>query len=56
MTKEITTEVTVKAFDSEDANEQTRRLKKLGYKRIQNAFWIEHWVKGTHMVILERDY
>lgn len=50
------TEIIVKVYDSVEAEHETRNLRKLGYERTQNAFWVEHWKKGDHLVILERDF
>lgn len=50
------TEIIVKVYDSVEAEHETRNLRKLGYERTQNAFWVEHWKKGNHLVILERDF
>ena len=50
------TEVTVKVYDSIEAEYEIRNLRKLGYKRIQNAFWVEYWEKDNNRVILERDF
>lgn len=50
------TEVTVKVYDSIEAEYEIKNLVKLGYKRTQNAFWIEHWEKNNNRVILERDF
>lgn len=52
----IKTEVTVKVYDSEEASYEIRNLKKLGYQRTQNAFWVEWWEKETNRVILVRDF
>lgn len=52
----IKTEVISKVYDSTEAEYEIRSLKKLGYTRIQNSFWFEYWEKGTHRVIIERDY
>ena len=52
----IKTEVTVKVYDSVEAEYEIRNLKKLGYTRTQNAFWIEQWENDTNRVILERDF
>lgn len=52
----IKTEVTLKVYDSTEAENVIRSLKKLGYIRTQNSFWVEYWEKGTHRVIIERDY
>lgn len=50
------TEIRVKVYDSTEADYEIRNLRKLGYQRTQNAFWVEHWEKGSHRVILERDF
>lgn len=50
------TEVTVKVYDSIEAEYEIRNLRKLGYKRTQNAFWVENWEKDNNRVILERDF
>lgn len=49
-------EITVKVYDSEEAAYEIRNLRKLGYRRTQNAFWVEWWEKGDNRVILERDF
>ena len=50
------TEVRVKVYDSVEAEYEIRNLRKLGYVRTQNCYWIEHWSNGTNLVILERDF
>lgn len=55
-TKMKKTEVVVKVYDSVEAEYEIRNLRKLGYERVQNCFWAEHWVKGNNKVILERDF
>lgn len=55
MKKEMT-KLTIKVYDSQDAEKEMRNLKRLGYTRTQNAYWVEYWVKGERMVILERDF
>lgn len=49
-------EVNVKVYDSVEAEHEIRNLRKLGYTRIQNAYWVEWWEKDDNRVILERDY
>lgn len=49
-------EVIVKVYDIEEAEYETRNLKKLGYRRTLEAFWIEYWEKDNNRVILERDF
>lgn len=50
------TEMLVKVYDSEEAEYEIRNLRKYGYTRVQNSFWVEHWQKGNNRVILERDF
>ena len=50
------TEVVVKVYDNTEAEYETRNLKKLGYRRTQNCFWVEHWENDKNRVILERDF
>lgn len=49
-------EIIVKAYDSVETDYKIRNLRKLGYKRTQNAFWVEWWEKDNNRVILERDF
>lgn len=49
-------EVRVKVYDEEEAQYEIRNLRKAGYVRVENCFWYEHWMKGSHLVILERDF
>lgn len=49
-------EIRVKVYDSTEAEYEIRNLRKLGYTRTQNAFWVEWWEKGDNRVILERDF
>lgn len=49
-------EVIVKVHDSEEAEREIRNLRKLGYSRTQNAYWVEWWEKDEDHVILERDF
>ena len=50
------TEVIVKVHDSIEAEYEIINLRKLGYRRTQNAYWVEWWEKGNNRVILERDF
>ena len=50
------TEVRVKVYDSVEAEYEIKNLRKLGYQRTENAFWVEYWEKGNNRVILERDF
>lgn len=52
----IKTEVIVRVYDSVDADYEIRNLLKLGYTCTQNCFYVEHWQKGSHLVILIRDF
>lgn len=49
-------EVTVRVYDSIEADYEIRNLRKCGYVRTQNCFWVEHWVKGDNRVVLVRDF
>ena len=49
-------EIIVKAYDSVETDYKIRNLGKLGYKRTQNAFWVEWCEKDNNRVILERDF
>lgn len=49
-------EVTVKVYDSVEAAYEVRNLKRLGYERVQNSFWIEVWETNNNRVVLERDF
>ena len=50
------TQVTVKVYDSIEAEYEIRNLRKLGYQRTQNAFFFFFWEKDNNRVILERDF
>lgn len=49
-------EVLVKVYDSVEAECEIRSLRKRGYVRTQNAYWVEWWEKDDNRVILERDF
>ena len=49
-------ELTVKVYDSVEAEYEIRNLKKLGYIRTQHAYWVEWWEKDNNRVIVERDF
>lgn len=48
--------VVVKVYDAEEAAYEIRQLKKLGYNRTSNCFWIEIWEKAGYVVQVERDF
>ena len=49
-------EVNVKVYDEAEATYEISNLRKLGYRRTQNSYWVEYWEKGLNRVILERDF
>ena len=49
-------EVNVKVYDEVEAAREISNLRKLGYRRTQNCYWVEFWEKGSNRVILERDF
>lgn len=48
--------VITKVYDAEEAAYEIRSLKKLGYTRTSNCFWVETWEKDGYVVQLERDF
>ena len=49
--------VIVKAYSNDDALEHIAQLRKNGYTRKGNCFWVEIWQKPNGWTVqLERDY
>lgn len=41
--------------DNEQRTATVKLLKFLGFSRVENAYWVEHWQKENTLVILERE-
>jgi hypothetical protein len=50
-------DVIVKCYSSEEAAQHIWQLKKNGYKRVQNCFWVEIWEKPNGWTVeLDREW